>query len=1041
MFDTPVQTSLPKDGDLPQNGYNMYIKRVKLENFKRHVSFEGTFFPGTNAICGPNGAGKTSLVEAIGFALFNHRSTKVSELLRKGARRATIIVEFEAAADGRDYIVERRITQRGGGHYAVHDLETGSLMAQGAGESQSVLQDLMQLDPNIELPQLFETTLGVPQGTLTSAFRQTPKDRKKTFYPLLRVEEYQSAYDKMREFLNQLKNRLSELKGKLESRLEQLEQLPEKEQQEQILRKETEALEVEHTQLEARKPQLVEQLDKLNEQQEQLRKQTQKLDKNQERLQRFRSEQRTAMRDFEEAKTSHKIVEAVKQDAKQHEEARKADKTLRQQQRDAKTVQEEISKLTLQAQSLAQSLETQTKEVQKLEALEAENTSLAAQVETQTKLEAQLEQLRKETLQWQEAKTRLKREESALEELKKEQSVRQTKVEELRKLQPKVEEKEQIGTKGKEISDRIEQIEKQDKERLAIAQRLEDFDKEFTAFEASLKADEEKHKTLLDTHQPIAKDLPQLETKLNTCQRELGALEAQIEREEQFSKDVSGGVCPFFKQPCLNLPEGQNLEQHLGNTLQKAQETRTQRKKDWDTLEKQIQHAKTSRNILQTDGEKLKIQLEEKHKLLEQKKQQRAEIVKTLEAFPDNKKELEELGKQRHQLREDYKVLHQLTKEAEKLPVEEGLYQRLQQDLTKRQQHVEQLQQQISSLSNAEAQIPPIEASLKELGNPREKVRFNQSQLKALPTLQKTLTQTQTKQTSCQSRLDTLAEKRKDFETLDAKLQEVSEQLQRTEEAYQKHLQHKHAAEKLPASERRLKEIETSLRQTEALVEELKESIKPLQEAFQPEQMKTLQDEFEALKQRSTQLNVLLPEKKERLSTLSKDIERLQLLRTEVAEQQGQCNRLKEVIDCCELTRKVYNEAGPRVTRALIGSISQEANRIFRHLMDQNRLHLRWSEDFELFVEEEGIERSFANLSGGEQMSAALAIRLAFVRELSSVRIAFFDEPTAHMDAERRHNLATQLMDINGFEQLFVISHDDTFESITDHVVWIDREK
>ncbi|HAA58233.1 MAG TPA: hypothetical protein DCE42_25945, partial [Myxococcales bacterium] len=232
MFDTPVQTSLPKDGDLPQNGYNMYIKRVKLENFKRHVSFEGTFFPGTNAICGPNGAGKTSLVEAIGFALFNHRSTKVSELLRKGARRATIIVEFEAAADGRDYIVERRITQRGGGHYAVHDLETGSLMAQGAGESQSVLQDLMQLDPNIELPQLFETTLGVPQGTLTSAFRQTPKDRKKTFYPLLRVEEYQSAYDKMREFLNQLKNRLSELKGKLESRLEQLEQLPEKEQQE-----------------------------------------------------------------------------------------------------------------------------------------------------------------------------------------------------------------------------------------------------------------------------------------------------------------------------------------------------------------------------------------------------------------------------------------------------------------------------------------------------------------------------------------------------------------------------------------------------------------------------------------------------------------------------------------------------------------------------------------------------------------------------------------------------------------------------------------
>jgi exonuclease SbcC len=37
------------------------------------------------------------------------------------------------------------------------------------------------------------------------------------------------------------------------------------------------------------------------------------------------------------------------------------------------------------------------------------------------------------------------------------------------------------------------------------------------------------------------------------------------------------------------------------------------------------------------------------------------------------------------------------------------------------------------------------------------------------------------------------------------------------------------------------------------------------------------------------------------------------------------------------------------------------------------------------------------------------------------------------MDAERRENLAQQIGQIRHFEQLFVISHDDTFEGYMDH--------
>lgn len=72
-------------------------------------------------------------------------------------------------------------------------------------------------------------------------------------------------------------------------------------------------------------------------------------------------------------------------------------------------------------------------------------------------------------------------------------------------------------------------------------------------------------------------------------------------------------------------------------------------------------------------------------------------------------------------------------------------------------------------------------------------------------------------------------------------------------------------------------------------------------------------------------------------------------------------------------------------------------------------------------------------------MAAALSVRLALLKELSDVNLAFFDEPTTNMDEERRRNLAQQIGRIKDFEQLFVISHDDSFEGYTDQIIILDQ--
>ena len=112
---------------------------------------------------------------------------------------------------------------------------------------------------------------------------------------------------------------------------------------------------------------------------------------------------------------------------------------------------------------------------------------------------------------------------------------------------------------------------------------------------------------------------------------------------------------------------------------------------------------------------------------------------------------------------------------------------------------------------------------------------------------------------------------------------------------------------------------------------------------------------------------------------------------------------------------------------------------MFREITGNAERTLKWAEDYGILLEEGGYDRPFTNLSGGEQMAAALSVRLALLKQLSDIRIAFFDEPTTNMDAERRENFAMQISRIGYFDQLFVISHDDTFESYVDNVVIVER--
>ncbi len=87
----------------------MWVKGIRLADFRSYEQVEVELSPGVTTFVGPNGQGKTNLVEAIGYVsiLGSHRVATDAPLVRIGADRA--VVGVEAVKDERTVLIELEI--------------------------------------------------------------------------------------------------------------------------------------------------------------------------------------------------------------------------------------------------------------------------------------------------------------------------------------------------------------------------------------------------------------------------------------------------------------------------------------------------------------------------------------------------------------------------------------------------------------------------------------------------------------------------------------------------------------------------------------------------------------------------------------------------------------------------------------------------------------------------------------------------------------------------------------------------------------------
>ena len=405
--------------------------------------------------------------------------------------------------------------------------------------------------------------------------------------------------------------------------------------------------------------------------------------------------------------------------------------------------------------------------------------------------------------------------------------------------------------------------------------------------------------------------------------------------------------------------------------------------------------------------------------------------------------------------------------EAERATLEERI-----DSLEDRLDAANEVQRRVSTLSLRYEQRDDLAAELQELKDDREAAREERDSLEAdledLPELRETRAaladdheaylQAKTRaedtadaeadlEATCEridaerEAIDEIDDELNEYEGLDERLADVRDTLRTTEDDHETFVQHRQQAETVEDRQETVEELEEALADAEATRDDRTEALSAAREEFDAA-------EYAALDERITELTSDLggyrKQKAVREDDREEAIAAVERLEATVEKRAELVERLRELAAdhrFATWVRENVRAAGPKMREVITSRIGERANQLFRAIRGRAAESLEWTSDYEIVVTDADVRKSFDTLSGGEKMAAALAVRLAILEQLSSIGVAFLDEPTANLDTQKKRNLVEQLETLDAFDQLAVISHDTAFETMTEYAVTVEKDR
>ena len=347
---------------------------------------------------------------------------------------------------------------------------------------------------------------------------------------------------------------------------------------------------------------------------------------------------------------------------------------------------------------------------------------------------------------------------------------------------------------------------------------------------------------------------------------------------------------------------------------------------------------------------------------------------------------------------------------------------------------IEELKRKVSELKRIDHEIKQLEERLDELKEDHKKYEVAKSELTQYATKEQIEEKLQPIETQLQEIL-------KKLEELEAKLgykpTEPEKELQDLREKRRIYDQNLPIAEKIEELKQDISSSQEKISQLKLEMETIKAEIEKL--AYDEEQHKKAEDELNKTREEENNLKQKVSELETGIKLIGKQKLELQKELEELSEKEKEKTRIDRFIQILNKIRQTYSKDGAqKVIRARARPLLERFTRESFERFNLEYSDVKIDDDYNIAVAGPQGIRSIDQISGGERVALAIALRLAIARLLAGkVEALILDEPTTHLDEERRKELVSIM---NSFfreggriiPQMIVITHHEELEEAAD---------
>ena len=987
----------------------MRIVSVHLKNIKSHRDKELTFSPGINVLSGSNGSGKSTIFEAIGYALFGVSAqdfvSKAERFLTIGTKKGEISVVFEPAP-GELYRVTRTVGAAGkwllakdnGGSFEIE--EHANIQ-----ETEQRIASLLGLAGGRSLADQFKLVIGPFQNDFLGPFViKQPQKRQDAFDEILGIDTWRMTFDGTKTLAGTIIAKIETLQAEVSGRLEQVSVLPDKERELAGLLEQGASKQAESKLKLAEQERVFLLLTSLDSRKEGVDAAQRELQALEERSVSGREHITAQQLLVDQSRSAAAAVAAASAGKKGYDAAEERLKRLRV---------EEQQKLLLE---------------RKLTELEKEQAGIRAASVIETRELAELRAGRESDGQ------RLTQEEKSLAEalsgLKKEEAA--------------------AGAALAAVKDSLllfrelpmHRIENTLPYLFAALDRMAAIDAQSLERSKVLAGS-----ALLKTQ---AGELAARQALLEKIQAERSELSGRRLSLVEGREKIGAGDCPFFHEPCKNLEAGgasgvfdgriEQIDAGIARLDQQAAE-----------LVAKVAAAQAAAHEL-AGVEQVALELEKagrERQTLEQDFSRSFSGIAPAALIPPLETWLDSAG-----------LSGSLTDElrgvdaAPGAPPQErrvalsaasdgwqGIIVSLEETLSARLKRAEQPVQECAlKLAELSAKGEALAAKRRELTAAGEKVLQREQ----------AIAQHEKRLAALQEAIGLRSEELAVHAGLDQAIEAAGEEQVRFQPARDSFIANQKSAEELGKRQETLAKYQARLQVIEGELAAKKSELQALVAGYDAAQHEQTRRDREFLVSAVATLNAEISSVAEGVARLEGEIAALRLVAGEIEKKTAAIEELREQGVLVKFLRnQVFKNVSSQLSERFREEISFRADRIYRSICASDE-ELIWGDNYQVVLKDmaggEVRERSDDQLSGGQMMSAVVALRLALLQTIGA-RIAFFDEPTSNLDAERRENLARAFRAIDvgqeevtehWYDQLFLVSHDVSFTEITDQTIQLD---